>query len=141
VLIGSGLLQVREDFGDDLRLLDAGNDPEPAGAPGAALGVDLYARLVRDPAHVEGVLTMMARWDLAALEADLPAIAVPLLLVVGLQDGTVPPSEGRRVRDRVPGAELVELPGLGHLAHEERPATVAQLLREFAQRVGVPAAH
>jgi hypothetical protein len=37
VLIGSGLLQVREDFGDDLRLLDAGNDPEPDGAPGAAL--------------------------------------------------------------------------------------------------------
>jgi magnesium chelatase accessory protein len=103
-----------------------------------AAGVDLYARLVRDPAHVEGVLTMMARWDLGALEADLPALAVPLLLVVGLQDGTVPPSEGRRVRDRVPRAELVELPGLGHLAHEERPATVAQLLREFARRVGVP---
>jgi magnesium chelatase accessory protein len=103
-----------------------------------AAGVDLYARLVRDPAHVEGVLTMMARWDLATLEADLPALAVPLLLVVGLQDGTVPPSEGRRVRDRVPRAELVELPGLGHLAHEERPATVAQLLREFARRVGAP---
>lgn len=103
-----------------------------------AAGVDLYARLVRDPAHVEGVLTMMARWDLAALEAELPGMAVPLLLVVGLQDGTVPPSEGRRVRDRVPGAQLVELPGLGHLAHEERPATVAQLLHEFARRVGVP---
>ncbi len=103
-----------------------------------AAGVDLYARLVCDPAHVEGVLTMMARWDLATLEADLPALAVPLLLVVGLQDGTVPPSEGRRVRDRVPRAELVELPGLGHLAHEERPATVAQLLREFARRVGAP---
>ena len=102
-----------------------------------AAGVDLYARLVRDPAHVEGVLTMMARWDLAALEAELPGIALPLLLVVGLQDGTVPPSEGRRVRDRVPGAQLVELPGLGHLAHEERPATVAQLLCEFARRVGV----
>lgn len=103
-----------------------------------AAGVDLYARLVRDPAHVEGVLTMMARWDLGALEADLPALAEPLLLVVGLKDGTVPPTEGRRVRDRVPRAELVELPGLGHLAHEERPATVAQLLREFARRVGVP---
>jgi magnesium chelatase accessory protein len=103
-----------------------------------AAGVDLYARLVRDPAHVEGVLTMMARWDLAALEAELPGIAVPLLLVVGLKDGTVPPSEGRRVRDHVPGAGLVELPGLGHLAHEERPATVAQLLGEFARRVGVP---
>jgi magnesium chelatase accessory protein len=104
-----------------------------------AAGVDFYARLVRDPVHVEGVLTMMARWDLAALETDLPALAVPLLLVVGLQDGTVPPSEGRRVRERVPAAELVELPRLGHLAHEERPAAVEQLLREFARRAGVPA--
>jgi magnesium chelatase accessory protein len=81
---------------------------------------------------------MMARWDLAALEADLPAIAVPMLVVVGLKDGTLPPSEGRRVRDRVPSAELVELPGLGHLAHKERPATVAKLLREFSRRVSVP---
>ena len=40
--------------------------------------------------------------------------------------------------ERVPGAELVELPGLGHLAHEERPATVAKLLRQFARRTGVP---
>jgi magnesium chelatase accessory protein len=85
------------------------------------------------------VLTMMARWDLAALEADLPALAVPLLLVVGLQDGTVPPTEGRRVRERVTAAELVELPRLGHLAHEERPATVEQLVHEFARRVGMPA--
>ncbi len=104
-----------------------------------AAGVDFYARLVRDPAHVAGVLAMMARWDLAALEVELPALAVPLLLVVGLRDGTVPPSEGRRVRERVPAAELVELPGLGHLAHEERPATVEQLLRGFARRAGVSA--
>ena len=29
------------------------------------------------------------------------------------------PPDGRKVRQLVPGAELVELPELGHLAHEE----------------------
>jgi hypothetical protein len=29
-----------EDLGDDFWLLDAGNDPEPAGAPAAALDLD-----------------------------------------------------------------------------------------------------
>jgi magnesium chelatase accessory protein len=105
-----------------------------------AAGIDLYARLVRDPSHVAAVLAMMANWDLAALERDLPRLAVPLLLVSALGDGTVPPGEARRVRERVPGAELVELPGLGHLAHEERPETVGSLIEEFARRCDAPRA-
>jgi magnesium chelatase accessory protein len=100
-------------------------------------GVRQYARLVRDPDHVAGVLEMMARWNLAPLQAELPKLAVPLLLVVGADDRTVPPGEGRRVRQRVPDAELVELPGLGHLAHEERPQRVEGLVTGFARRVGV----
>lgn len=99
-------------------------------------GVDHYARLVRDPVHVQGVLAMMARWDLGALERDLPGLAVPLLLVAGQRDGTVPPGESRRVQGLLPAAELAELPGLGHLAHEEQPERVARRLTAFARRVG-----
>jgi hypothetical protein len=33
-------LKVREDLRDDLRILDAGNDPEPAAAAGAGLDLD-----------------------------------------------------------------------------------------------------
>jgi len=99
-------------------------------------GVDQYARLVRDPVHVQGVLAMMARWDLGALERDLPDLAVPLLLVAGQRDGTVPPGESRRVQALLPAAELAELPGLGHLAHEEQPERVARRVTDFARRVG-----
>jgi magnesium chelatase accessory protein len=70
----------------------------------------------------------------------LSRLEPPLFLVVGEQDTTVPPSEARRVRERLPGAEVIRLPGLGHLAHEERPAEVAHLIEALADRVGLMAA-
>jgi pimeloyl-ACP methyl ester carboxylesterase len=36
------------------------------------------------------------------------------------------------VQRRVPGARVERLHGLGHLAHEERPADVAQRILAFA---------
>jgi len=57
----------------------------------------------------------------------LPRLWAPLLLMAGGGDRTVPPQQSAEVRDLVPGAELVTMPGLGHLAHEERPAEVAAL--------------
>ena len=92
-------------------------------------GIALYGRLVRNPGHVAGVLRMMASWDLNALERDLPRLPCPLLLLVGSRDRTVRPADALRIRDRVPGARIVELHGLGHLAHEERAAEVAVHLR------------
>jgi magnesium chelatase accessory protein len=98
-------------------------------------GMRQYARLVSDPDHVAGVLAMLGQWDLGPLQRDLDRLATPLLLVAAAGDRTVPPSESRRVHRRVPGSELVELPGLGHLAHEEQPQQVARLLKKFAARV------
>ena len=77
-------------------------------------------------------LAMMANWDLRPLERDLPRLHTHLLLVTGSNDRTIPPSDSLRVRALVPEAELVSLPGLGHLAHEEQPARIAELLRRFA---------
>ncbi len=91
-------------------------------------GVELYRRLVRDPDHVAGALGMMANWDLRPLERDMQRLATPLILVVGSQDRTIRPADAERVRASVPGARIVTLPGLGHLAHEERPEIVADLL-------------
>jgi magnesium chelatase accessory protein len=93
-----------------------------------AQGLALYARLMRSPAHVAGALAMMADWDLERLWADLPGLAVPLSLLVGGQDGTVPPAQAQRVRLRLPATRVRLLDGLGHLAHEEAPQRVAQAL-------------
>lgn len=91
-------------------------------------GLALYARLMRDPAHVRGALAMMAAWDLAELERALPALTVPLTLVVGERDTAVPPQAVEAVRTLLPAAVVHSLPGLGHLAHEERPDLVADVL-------------
>ena len=93
-----------------------------------ARGTELYRRLARNPGHLGAALQMMANWDLGALLRDLPGLAVPLTLVVGLRDGTVKPGEAHKVRAILPGATIHALPGLGHLAHEERPAELADLL-------------
>jgi magnesium chelatase accessory protein len=91
-------------------------------------GIDLYARLFGNAGHVEGVLAMMANWDLRELQRDLPRLKTPLILVTGGKDRTVPTEEAFRVRDVTPGARVICLRHLGHLAHEERPREVADLI-------------
>lgn len=97
-----------------------------------ARGVELYARLVRNPGHVAGALGMMANWDLQALRQALPRLPCRVLLVVGMNDRTVAPGEADRVRRLLPGARVERLAGLGHLAHEERPGAVATLIEREA---------
>ncbi|NVO16896.1 MAG: alpha/beta fold hydrolase [Rhodoplanes sp.] len=104
-----------------------------------ASGEELYGRLARNAGHVHAALAMMANWDLAPLTADLPRLAVPLLLVAGGRDGTVPPDESFQARGLVPGARVVCLRTLGHLAHEEKPGEIAALIEEFSREVGVAA--
>jgi magnesium chelatase accessory protein len=101
-----------------------------------AAGIDEYWRLARSRSHVEGALQMMAQWDLDGLARDLPGLKPALTLIVGGNDRMVPPSEAEKVSRLLPGASLVTLPGLGHLAHEERPDLVSELLIGFAARLG-----
>jgi magnesium chelatase accessory protein len=98
-----------------------------------ARGIDLYARLFRHSGHLAAALGMMANWDLVPLLRDLPKLRPRLVLVVGALDRAVPPVQAEAVRRRLPAAEIVTWPGLGHLAHEERPEQAAALIiRESA---------
>lgn len=90
-----------------------------------ATGTALYAQLVRNPGHAAGALAMMSQWDLAPLARDLPKLHAPVHLVVGLQDRTVPPSQGEQLLRLLPNSTLTRVPGLGHLAHEEQPTQAA----------------
>ena len=102
-------------------LRDTGSSLDPR-------GVELYTRLIRNQEHVTGALEMMANWDLDALERDLPRLMAPLVLIVGGDDKTISSEDAFRVRDRVPNATIEYLRGLGHLAHEERPNQLADLV-------------
>jgi magnesium chelatase accessory protein len=111
-------------------LRDTGSTLDPA-------GVEFYARLARNPGHVAGAFGMMANWDLRPLERDLPRLRTPLVLVAGRNDRTIAPAEARRVRALLPAADLVYLRGLGHLAHEERPEEVAEMVVRLARAARV----
>lgn len=92
-----------------------------------AEGKALYHRLVSDPDHAAGALAMMANWDLPQLEKDLVRLDVPLDLIVGERDLTVPPADSWRVLEKIPvtaRGRVTTLAGLGHLAHEEDPRQV-----------------
>jgi magnesium chelatase accessory protein len=87
-----------------------------------------YAALFRRSGHAAGALAMMAHWDLPSIARDLPGLTAKLVLIVGDNDRTIPPEEANSVRRKLPGAEIVHLSGLGHLAHEEEPGAVAAII-------------
>jgi magnesium chelatase accessory protein len=94
-------------------------------------GRTLYHRLVSDADHVAGALAMMANWDLPQLARDLPRLSTRLHLIVGERDRAVPPEDARKVIALLgPAArgQLHSLAGLGHLAHEEAPQRMDELL-------------
>lgn len=95
-------------------------------------GIALYARLFRKSGHVAGTLGMMGSWDLRSLVREMPRLKAPLTLVVGAGDQAVPPSVAAGVKAIVPGAKIVTLDGLGHLAHEEDAARVAEVVFRVA---------
>lgn len=98
-------------------------------------GVDLYARLVRDPVHAGAALAMMARWDLSLLPRRIGNLKPLLHLVAAGHDLAVPAAQSRRVHRLVENSIFTLLEGVGHLAHEERPAQVAALLKKSAESV------
>jgi len=125
------LFSRRADAASVQRLIDG------TGSTLDAEGADFYRRLLRSPAHAAGALAMMSHWDLVPLERDLPTLHTELTLVVGANDRAVPPAQAQRVRALLPGARLVTMARLGHLAHEEQPEPVTMLVLEAARRAGV----
>lgn len=71
------------------------------------------------PAGVVGGLEAMKhRPDVTA---DLAAVALPTLVLVGEDDATSPPDEVRSWQEAIPGSRLVVLPRAGHLSNLEAP--------------------
>ncbi|OLF18652.1 alpha/beta fold hydrolase [Actinophytocola xanthii] len=74
---------------------------------------------------------MAARPDSAEV---LRGSGLPALVVRGEEDGLIPGEEASAMVAALPGAELVELPGVGHLAPLEAPAELTAVLSEWLER-------
>jgi len=62
---------------------------------------------------------------------QLPDLAVPTLIIHGEADPLVPVAWARRAQQRIPGARLVTLPGVGHLSPREAPVAVNAAIGDF----------
>ncbi len=58
-------------------------------------------------------------------------VAQPTLLVAAVQDDITPIAAERELRGLFPDAKLVEIDGVGHLIHYERPREAAEAIRAF----------
>lgn len=66
-----------------------------------------------------------------ALAARVREGSLRLLLVHGEKDRVVPLPNTRRLHAAMPGSALWELPGVGHVPHEEAPMAFVQQIVDF----------
>ncbi len=88
--------------------------------------------LVR-PGGYRAVAHSMAEADLREV---LPQIRVPTLLLYGELDERSPLHVAEALHEQIPEAELVVIPGIGHLAPFEAPAEFNAQVRAFIRRRG-----
>ncbi|MGV9408481.1 alpha/beta fold hydrolase [Nocardia sp. NPDC003693] len=82
------------------------------------------------PETMRKQLALMAETDQRSL---LPTLSVPTLLLWGEMDVRSPLSVARQFQDAIPHAELVVIPGAGHLSNLERPEEFNRAMRAFCQ--------
>jgi pimeloyl-[acyl-carrier protein] methyl ester esterase len=89
------------------------------------------------PAAAIEALIDMAQQDLGA---ELAQIQPPVLIVVGAQDLTVPPQQGRLAAERLPHATFALIDQARHHPHDEQPAQFLSVVRAFLSDQGLLAA-
>jgi pimeloyl-ACP methyl ester carboxylesterase len=97
------------------------------------------------PSHVEATRQMLAACprdtvrdaSRALLSLDLtpglPGIELPTLVLVGTADPLTPPRDAQQIATLIPGANIVEFPGAGHMLMYECTEEVDELIFGFAR--------
>lgn len=88
---------------------------------GLTVGVDGFARQAE---------ALIARPD---SRADLPAISVPVLILVGDCDPLTPPDHSEEISKTIRGARLVVIPECGHGSTLEQPEAVNRALEAWLE--------
>jgi 3-oxoadipate enol-lactonase len=90
------------------------------------------------PATYAATCDMLGNLD---VRAGLPAIAVPVEILVGSEDYATPPTMAEALAAAIPGAQLTLVEGARHLTPIEIPGRVAELLRVVIERSGAGVAN
>jgi 3-oxoadipate enol-lactonase len=86
------------------------------------------------PAAIAAALHGLA--DRPDSSADLSAIDIPTLVVVGAEDALTPPAESELMAEAIPGARLEVVAGAGHLTPVEKPEEFGGVVGEFLGGLG-----
>jgi pimeloyl-ACP methyl ester carboxylesterase len=89
-------------------------------------------RAIIDDTSVAVVAELLSDVMTVDLSSRLGAVDRPALVVVGSRDALTPPWHARRLVDSLPRAELLTLPGCGHMVMLERREELAAALERFA---------
>jgi len=74
---------------------------------------------------------LLAMRDRPDQTPNLPAIAVPTLIVVGDADAITPVSVAQSMQKQIPRAQLAVIKGAGHMSPMEQPVQVNQTMARF----------
>ncbi|MEU3709850.1 alpha/beta fold hydrolase [Streptomyces catenulae] len=105
---------------------------ELAGIGAAALDARVAGTLAALPPGTVDHFDLVSRVD---VRADLPLVSVPTLVAAPTGDRLVLPDSSRRLADAIAGAELLELPGAGHLVDGSDRAVWLRHVRAFLRTV------
>ena len=104
-------------------------------APGADAAIAARVRSMIEGTPVETIVAdLRGLRDRPDRVAMLPTITVPTLVEVGADDGITPVGEAQLLANGIRGAELVVVPGAGHLTPMEQPAAFAAAIGAFWAR-------
>ena len=106
----------------------SGPPPRPSSGPGSRGGSPPALPRVRRR-HCAGMALRPDARDILA------RFGGPVLVLVGESDVLTPPAKARAMAELVPGSELVEIAGGGHLANLEHPEAFNAALGRFLHRV------
>ena len=102
---------------------------------------DELVEILSSPAYDEGSEQTLFRLSRSVRKANfaksvtdlLPQVAVPILLVWGLQDRMIPPKQARAIAKLNSRLKLIELPDAGHCPHDEYPEQFNSLLLNWLE--------
>lgn len=87
-------------------------------------------RCLREPGTAEALWHLTTTWEPPRVAGRLGEVDVPAVVIGGIDDRIVSLDAHRTAAERL-GAELHLLEGAGHAPHEQQPAVVAGIIRDF----------
>ena len=72
------------------------------------------------------------------VEGRYGELRCPVQVLWGAEDGWIPLQIGRRLAARLPEARFIEVPGAGHLVHEDSPEAIVAALADFPPLASEP---